>query len=317
MDTQTLEVLITIDVPGTLGGWNKDGSQVYTLSANSTAIAIFDTSTGKLAQTVFDGDAILRGIEWSPDNTKFATSFNLKDLSLIEVDTGSVTSYNQNGSLGPIAWSPDSTKIASAVMLEVKKGTLGSIESASGAVIFELYVWDVSTGQIMSYITPLSEYPQILRWSPNGVEVAGGAANGGIYIWDTLKNELVDYFLSNGSILSMDYSPFGSRLAIGSNSYQLQYISPDRRVEPKNLPYVQSVPNIGLEVFVPIATVERFAEIAASCNAPASLTQVDSALQTDAAQTLLTQLDAVPEGAIPVGCEADLRAIAEAIQQSQ
>ena len=66
-----------------------------------------------------------------------------------------------------------------------------------------------------------------------------------------------------------------------------------------------------VKIVVPIATVERFAEIAASCNAPANL--VDSTLQTDTAQTLLTQLDALPEGAIPVGCEADLRAIAEAI----
>jgi len=74
-----------------------------------------------------------------------------------------------------------------------------------------------------------------------------------------------------------------------------------------------------IEILVPIATAERFAEIAASCGAPVVLTQIDTGLQAEAAivaqaQTLEVQLDTLPDNAIPVGCEADLRAIAEAIQ---
>ncbi|MCU0512356.1 MAG: hypothetical protein MUE40_07275, partial [Anaerolineae bacterium] len=72
-------------------------------------------------------------------------------------------------------------------------------------------------------------------------------------------------------------------------------------------------------ILVPLPTLDRFAQIAASCGAPASLTALDTALQSEAAiaaeaQRLETQLDALPAGAIPPACAADLRAIAAAMQ---
>ena len=49
----------------------------------------------------------------------------------------------------------------------------------------------------------------------------------------------------------------------------------------------------------------------------ATLAQTDTTLQAQSAdaqsQSLLAQLDALPADAIPAGCAADLRAIAEAI----
>ncbi len=72
-------------------------------------------------------------------------------------------------------------------------------------------------------------------------------------------------------------------------------------------------------VIVAIApTLDRFAEIAAACGAPNTLTDIDTSLTDPTAiatqaQALLVVLDALPEGTIPPGCAADLGAIAEAI----
>ena len=73
-----------------------------------------------------------------------------------------------------------------------------------------------------------------------------------------------------------------------------------------------------LEIFVPLATLARFAEIAVACNAPVTLTNFDTGHADPAAivaqaQALLTVIDALPAESITPGCAADLSAIAEAI----
>jgi WD40 repeat protein len=103
---------------------------------------------------------------------------------------------------------------------------------------------------------------------------------------------------------SLTISPFGAQIFIGGFASE------------SNVSQIQS------QLIVPIATLDRFAEIATSCGAPTSLTAMNTSLQSETAiaseaQQLESHLDTLPEGTIPASCEADLRAITQAIVSEQ
>jgi len=192
------------------------------------------------------------------------------------------------GAITSIDWNPTRNIIASA--------------DASG----NLRIWDATTLQILpvsiGQMQPISE----LVWRPDGSELAAVSIDGMTSIFSSVNGTWAVASSYPGTATALDYSPFGGRIAVG---------------QPVALDQAQSLStdNLPFDILVPIATAERFAEIAAFCNAPASLTAAaeDTSLQAQSevaqGQALLAQLDALAEDAIPPGCEADLRAIAQAM----
>jgi WD40 repeat protein len=313
LDAETLSVLVTIDTEVNLSGWSQDSSQVFTLAADSMGLAIFDATSGNLIKTVSSGGTIIDGAVWSPDNTRFATRLGLDSIAILDVASGGISAtYPQPVSPGPLVWSPDSTRIAGATQVLVETGTPGSVPSANSALLFEVYVWDATTGQVLNRFSGLPEYPHALRWHPDGVELAGGAVNGAVFVWDTSTNQQVDYFLGSGPVTRIEYSPLGGRLAIGTNPAQLAYISLDRRTETSARPYIQHVPGIGLDIIVPTPSLERLRGIGERCNAPQNVMRM---LNTpEQLPTFVSQVRALTAAQIPPGCAADLIAVAEALQ---
>jgi WD40 repeat protein len=316
LDALTFEVLITIDSEIDLGGWSHDGSQVFTLSSDSMGgVAIFNAVDGKLLKTISPGQIMIKGAAWSPDSTRFATIFGLHELAILDVASERITAtYPQTVSIGTLAWSPDSTRIATATMIEVPAGTPDSISTASGFVLLEVYVWDPETGEVVNHFSGLPEYPMVLRWHPAGNELAGGAANGAVYVWDLSINQQIDYFLSSGALQTMSYSPYGGRLAVGSNLAMLQYADPARRIRPKIAHLVQRLPDTSLELFVPAPSVRDLIYIIKACNLSSPISQQLMWLTTsDQLASLKHYIELASEDQIPPACTTDLIAVAEAI----
>lgn len=73
-------------------------------------------------------------------------------------------------------------------------------------------------------------------------------------------------------------------------------------------------PTDNFSIDTPCASPARLASIAPACNAPQSVTRALPAQANDAAVARFeTALDVLPTGKIPPACEADLRAVAEAL----
>lgn len=113
------------------------------------------------------------------------------------------------------------------------------------------------------------------------------------------------------ALTTMEYSPFGGRLIVGSWLDRQSWH--DTVIEENRLS--QSVIQNVLEVFVPSPSLERLQVIAEACNAPTDVEQgLTASIQADQLTEFVTQVEALSGDAIPPACAADLIAVAEAIQ---
>ncbi|MBZ0275120.1 MAG: hypothetical protein K8I60_03180, partial [Anaerolineae bacterium] len=156
-----------------------------------------------------------------------------------------------------------------------------------------------------------------LLWSQQDSELAV-ISNTEILIFAPQTGDLVSRFaLRNGVFSGASYTQYGGQLRVG---YSMLFDTGANQDTTSDTAQVDSSEFNGLiQVVVPVATLDRFAEIAASCNAPATLTSFDTTVQAanaiaTQAQVLTAQLTALPSGAIPPGCKADLLAIAAALE---
>jgi WD40 repeat protein len=315
VDAQTLELLVTLDASSGIGGWSPDSSQVLAWAENNV-LALFDATTGELVRTLPVGDTMPDAVSWSPDGQLFAILLPTGETQIISAEDGRyISSMPMEYPLG-LRWSPDSTKLAAGFLEEVAPDTPNLVPGALSPLLASLRVWDVKTGTLYYEYAGLPRAPQVLRWGKHGNELVITAPHGILFLWH-LDENLLETRSVYGGIGPVTYSPDGGRLIIGASTFQRDLITeqPEYRTFTWSQPIIPTV----LEVIVPVATLDRFTEIAAACGAPAALTALDTSLQAEAAIAseavrLEAQLDTLPEGAIPAGCEADLRAIAQAMQ---
>jgi hypothetical protein len=189
--------------------------------------------------------------------------------------------------------------------------------------------WEALTGREVRSYSGLGNVG-VLRWHPTQPEIVISTPYGFLYNWNVETGQM-GILPTEIGVGSVAYSPFGGQLSVSiTNDATIKELLQTQAEQYRlaggvdNLVaetvYTSRSSETGtLQILVPLPTLDRFAQIAASCGAPASLTPPDTALQATAAIAaeagrLETQLDALPAGAIPAGCAADLRAIAQAMQ---
>lgn len=286
--------------------WSPDSSKLVSFSIESNpSVFMWDSQNGDLIQT---GDAgTTPDAAFSPTGKHIAIS-NLFDLQIMKVTDFQLWSSMPRrecceNQMYQLAWSPDGTQIVT-----------GSIDGL-------ITIWDAQQLTIIRQFTanpsaqpenPTTEniarsWVRDIQWNPdNRIQAVSG--DGTVMSWDAATSAVIET-VQLPALGGAAWSPYGGRLAVfalpsavGNQSYSNITSETDT-----------------FRVIAPFVSSERFAEIAAFCNAPASLTAAaeDASLQAQSLESqgraLLARLDALPEGAIPVGCEADLRAIAEAM----
>jgi hypothetical protein len=302
-DTRTFQpTLITPDYY--FGDWSADGTLILAIPKSELGFVTLSSATGEIVQSYLEGIYNIGGPIWSPDNRFFVNSDPSDMIYVIDSQTGDIVAQQQRTvPLSGFTWYPDSQRFVFAE----KSGEYPNFISTINA-------FDINTKQVITLMT-INSYVLRMRLSPDGNQLAI-KASGDFHIVDLASLEISTYSLL---ALNINYSPSGGQML----SFRLP-VSGDIVNAPlnDNVYVSQSLLGGSAQIIVPDTSPARFNQIATFCNVPNSLTNFDTSIQAESAietqaQTLLTQLDALPDNTIPASCEADLRAIAQAIVSEQ
>jgi WD40 repeat protein len=276
--------------------WSPDGSSVIASSAEGI------TAAGNALLVTLDGLQItlihtgISGVYWSPDRSIIA-SLSVNGVFMLDSTTFAVQEERYDGNPEThrpgflnqsirFAWRPDGMGFA--------------IGMANGRVL----LWNrgdtqpAFTLEANSYngTDPYLAFVNALRFNHDGSQVTAMSADGTLRTWDVQSGTLLsDQQLSVN--YSANFSPYGARIALGlasSAEASSTALSSDLNV------YEVSAANLEI---VTLATAEQLQDVAALCG----ITPSDP-------QTMIDQIDTLPAENVSIGCEADLLAVAAALQ---
>lgn len=312
LDVQTLEVLLTLDAKSGIGGWSPDGSQVLAW-VDENHLGLFDSRTGEVIRTVAVGEMIPEAVSWSPNGEYFVLFQPVGTTNIISAEDGrQIATVPIEYPVG-LRWSPDSRYLAAAFTTRVEPGTPNTLSDAASPTVASVVVWEALTGSIVQTFSGLPALPLMLRWHPQRPELAGGAGQGLLFVWNIETGEQENIFRTISALTSLDYSPFGGRLVVGSRT-------PDQVVfDGRSYPmagqvgWSRDVVTETLQMIIPDPSVELLESVETVC-VPES--QAEALPNVDATtQDLTAYVEAVRQNSrIPPGCQAELLAVAEAIQ---
>lgn len=195
---------------------SPDGSRLATLSNGFTGpsgIMLRDMPSGKL---LFRMSNEARSEAFSPDGIRLACGPSLGNdsggIQLLDVTSGKELVSINTGNTKTVQFSPDGTRVAS-----VTPG--GTIK-----------LWDVATAKELIRIT--SGSTEAVRFSPDGNRLASWSGFG-VRLWDVATGEnLVSFRGHTEELVSLDFSPDGTRLVTGAedNSIKLWDIASNREL---------------------------------------------------------------------------------------
>jgi WD40 repeat protein len=315
-------------------------------ASNDQTVKVWDTSNGSLLFTLSDHQAPVSAVVWSPDGTEILSwGFDTRpNLFVWDASTGELLARHNSGSFVAASFSPDGSKLALSVSLGIGVIDPQTFEAISnspnircctnqmysiswssnsdmlvtGSINGILTVWD-DVGQIVYQLIANSYQAEDSRDIANtslswvrdvsfGVDgsVQAVSGDGTVRRWDTQGNLLQEVQI--GQLETAAWSPYGARLAVQMPSQTsangLRTVSTDTfRIE------------------VPFASLDRLNAIAELCVRDAArqsraVTGLASQRVTslDALPDFVAQVEALPEGAIPAACRADLLAVADALR---
>lgn len=291
-------VITIINIQGSITSlaWSSDNATLVSARAASetTIIEVWDTTSWQLLRSIVRGSYFPKGMVISPDSTRLAISVGAT-LSVLDLSTLSVLYTSQLPvdrpnfiQIDQIDWNLDGSRIMG--------GTLNGL----------VYIWESSTGDLLQRLTastravegpvPIVDLPytwiRSIQWSPNDRQVLAASGEGTVTRWDA----------SSGDVLATTQLSFIDSAAWSPYAGRLAFTEADQ---------LSTLPQIA----VPTATIDELQSIASACNAPTSFVNLlsSSVAIANAELVIGSNLDALPEGTIPLGCEADLRAVAEAL----
>jgi WD40 repeat protein len=303
-NTETWELIITLNPERGFNEysvwglyWHPDNTWllVYHLSFNS--LEIWDMTN---YQRINSQDHTIAGNpSWSPDGSQFAIpayrtvvfdrSYFLSDSSRDYTVIGDFESYST-------AWSPDSKLLAVG-------DTYG--DSTKGTIT----IYDVKQQSVIQHLKPFPfSGPVDMKWNPDGkrLAVAGRKEDDFvIQIWDWEAKRLLDTYSLGEEIFLFEgfsWTKYGGRVIYGASA-----ATNVRNVDNLN------DPRTGIYVQTPTSTLETVQTIAASCENQLLTQEGLDHLTLTSLPSFIKEIKALPEGAIPEACAADLIAVAEAV----
>jgi WD40 repeat protein len=184
-------------------------------------VQVWDTAAGKEPLTIHTGQVDC--VAFSPDSRRIVTGNWDKaargcTVKVWDAATGwdTLTFRGHTGAVSSVAFSPDGTRIASA----------GSSWSAAGKLTSgEVRVWDAATGQEGLTLRGHTVVTCV-AFSPDGTRIASASGvyddrqriiGGEVKVWDAATGQEIWTVRGHtGAILSMAYSPDGTRIVTGS-----------------------------------------------------------------------------------------------------
>jgi WD40 repeat protein len=167
--------------------------------------------------------ADINNVTWSPDSSKIMIgtvgdsdlqgNISPAQVKIWNATTGKelLTIDTPNASRNGVSWSPDGKRLA------IKSGATISLtdEQAPG----QLQIVDAQNGKAQVSVKADSQFlfREMVRWSPDGRSLSGLIGDE-VAIWETAtgkREKTLGYADSDKSVLSLTWSPDGSKLAVG------------------------------------------------------------------------------------------------------
>jgi WD40 repeat protein len=285
-------------------------------------IDIWDVQSGNRLNRIHAGSGFVLDLDWNPDG-RLASSNRVGEVFTWDIEKGEIVKgfyiYRRDDVLSPaadtIAWSPDGKKIVVGAsdntfrfwdtMIDVNPSISQDTDPSVLQARINDRLFKEREGSVLDIV-----------WSPDGRYVYGSDQSGYIRIFDTMSNTLVDSIEVDKSkqIFTISLSPYGGRLAFGANPV----VTPNSQRSVLN----KSIDGGKVQIIVPIPSFDTVKSISAQCLTKSTeALPSNNALATESVSVLtkadlpdfITQVKALPEGAIPPACAADLIAVAEAI----
>jgi WD40 repeat protein len=212
----------------------------YLATASEDIARIWEISTGKeLGRMVHNGS--VNDLCFSPDGKMLATASDDQTARLWNISTLSeLVKLQHNDSVKSVAFSPDGNKIVAAStdgtariwnastgqeLIKVEHNHSTNLRYASFspsgnqfiAIDAEDYagLWNTSTGKELVFAKQHLAFRAPFSFSPDGRHLAA-TENEAVRVWDLITGSKLARMESDGSIISMSFSPDGTRLATGS-----------------------------------------------------------------------------------------------------
>jgi len=200
--------------------WSPDGKQIASAGEDKT-VQVWNATTKELIVKYEDHGDKVHCIAWSPDGHYLASGGKDCKLRIKELDKvregrsffskllfprhGQKTFGGYNGPINALSWSPDSKRIA----------TVSSDH--------HIRVRDIYLNREFMIGESWSTMKNTIAWSPTNKQiVAIGGNDKAVHVWNTSAKKQFVYYGHNGYVMTVAWSPDGSRLASGSVDRTLQ-----------------------------------------------------------------------------------------------
>jgi WD40 repeat protein len=200
--------------------WSPDGKYIASAGEDKT-VQVWDATTYQLIVKYEDHSDKVHCLAWSPDGHYLASGGKDHKLRIKELDKtrgersflskllfphyGQKTFGGYNGSINGLAWSPDSKRIA----------TISSDR--------HIRVCDVSFHTEFMIGKSWDTMKNAIAWSPTNKEVVAiGGNDKTVHVWDLSTKKQFVYYGHSDYVMTVAWSPDGSRIASGSVDRTLQ-----------------------------------------------------------------------------------------------
>lgn len=320
--------------------WSPDG-KLLALGSFDGTVWIVDALTGESITNLFGHQSTVTDVDWSHDGTKIVSSGNWDELVILwdAVSYEILNQYTLTSFLQGVEFSADdrtlavgtqgglfllsvdqpmeiSTILASRVLNEwinylaydfnsdlIAIGTIAHTSFTTGIRDqAHLYIVDTATGTVLHRSGSDLGSISGLSWNADGQTLAILHEDDLFTLWDIETGTISDAYDVSGigryKRGGIAYSHYGGRLAYG------QAFDSDSEEAP-------------FQIIVPAPSLDRLAAIVALCvrdgdsRAESLIDITPTAL--DDLPAFVAQVEALPDGAIPPACKADVLAVASAL----
>ena len=180
-------------------------------SGKGDQVLLWDVNTAEPLGALNAEGSNVRSVIYSPDGTTLATGNASNNILIWDMKARQqmteiivpISEHNIRSEIGYISFSPDGKTLASS----------GGYEDNS------LYLWDVTTGELITNLKGHKDRVQSIVFSPDGNTIASCSTNELIKLWDAATGQEKDTFKGHIDIVyCLAFSPDGRTLASGAGS---------------------------------------------------------------------------------------------------
>jgi len=211
--------------------WSPDGKYIAS-AGEDTTVQVWDTTTSELITKYEDHSDKVHCVAWSPDGLYLASGgkdckLRIKELNKVREERsflsklffpryGQKTFSGYDGPINALAWSPDSKRIAIVTSDH------------------HIRVRDIHLNTEFTIGESWSKMKNTIAWSPTNKQIiAIGGNDKAVRVWNTSTKKQYVYYGHSGYVMTVVWSPDGSRLASGSVDRTLQIWQTVRLSETK------------------------------------------------------------------------------------